>query len=92
MKIIDEITEFRRERNWAGEPRDLAISISIEANELLENYQWGTQVPNDVNVKEEIADVLIYTLSLVDLLNLDMEEIIREKLIKNAKKYPKCDE
>ncbi|WP_207941509.1 hypothetical protein DOK78_000270 [Enterococcus sp. DIV2402] len=91
---IDQINQFRDERNWRPfhNAKDLAISISIEAAELLEDFQWvsadeGVE-KNLANIKEEIADVLIYTLMLSDNLGLDVEEIIQEKLEKNAIKYP----
>ncbi|EUJ43538.1 nucleotide pyrophosphohydrolase, partial [Listeria rocourtiae] len=73
-------------------PKDLSISISLEAAELLENFQWKTSeevLSGDMeNVKEEIADVLIYSLMLASDLNLDVKEIIQEKLHKNCLKYP----
>lgn len=90
-EIIQKIIAFREERGWgvAHTPRNLASSIVIEAAELLENYQWGDEALDQVNVKEEIADILIYTLMLVDRLDLDVKTIIDEKLEKNAIKYPK---
>lgn len=89
-KIIEEITQFRQKRDWQtyDSARNIATSISIEANELLENYQWSDIAQDEQNVKEEIADVLIYTLTLCEHLNLDPETLIREKLIKNAIRYP----
>lgn len=89
-KIVEEINEFRKKRTWQAydTARNLATSISIEANELLENYQWSDIAQDEQNVKEEIADVLIYTFTLCDHLNLDPETLIREKLIKNAIRYP----
>lgn len=89
-EMIEEILSFRDARGWgeAHTPRNLASSIVIEASELLENYQWGEDLADEVNVKEEIADVLIYTFLLTEKLGLDVETIIREKLVKNAIKYP----
>lgn len=89
-KIIKEIIEFRDNRGWQenDKPENLAKSIIIEAAELLENYQWGPDHANLENVKEEVADVLIYSIALVHDLGFDLEEIIREKLIKNLVKYP----
>ena len=89
-KIINEIIEFRDKRGWdnSDNPENLAKSIIIEAAELLENYQWGPEQADMVNVKEEIADVLIYSIALAYDLGFDVSEIIREKLIKNAIKYP----
>ncbi|MBF0780378.1 MULTISPECIES: nucleotide pyrophosphohydrolase [unclassified Granulicatella] len=88
--ILKEILAFRDARGWgkAHTPRNLASSIIIEAAELLENYQWGESYANEENVKEEIADILIYTYMLANHLNLDIDTIIREKLEKNAIKYP----
>lgn len=89
-QILKEILAFRDARGWgeAHTPRNLASSIIIEAAELLENYQWGEAYADETNVKEEIADILIYTYMLANRLNLDINTIIREKLVKNAMKYP----
>lgn len=89
-KLINDIINFRDERGWnkTDNAENLAKSIIIEAAELLENFQWSSK-PNDLtNVKEEIADVLIYTIAMAYDLGLDIEEIIYEKLNKNAIKYP----
>jgi NTP pyrophosphatase (non-canonical NTP hydrolase) len=90
-KILDEIIKFRDERGWRDHdtPQALAKSIIIEAAELLENYQWEDTLPNLVNVEEELADVLIYSLAMCSDLGLDPEKIIREKMLKNEDKYPK---
>lgn len=89
-KTIQEIIAFRNKRDWKkyDTARNLATSIIIEASELLENFQWQDEITDIENVKEEIADVLIYTLTLVDHLNLDPEVLIQEKLKKNAIRYP----
>ena len=93
-EIIKKIIEFRDERGWAAyhNEKDLAISISLEANELLENFQWKTSeeaVDESMqNIKEEMADVFIYLLQLADKLNIDLEEEAFEKMKKNALKYP----
>lgn len=89
-KIVEEIIAFRDEREWKtrDNPENLAKSIIIEAAELLENFQWGDEAVDMINVKEEIADVLIYSIALAYDLNFDIAEIIREKLVKNAVKYP----
>jgi NTP pyrophosphatase (non-canonical NTP hydrolase) len=88
--IIKEIIDFRDARGWKSndQPENLAKSIIIEAAELLENYQWGAEHADMENVKEEIADVLIYSIALAHDLGFDVEEMIREKLIKNSIKYP----
>ncbi len=89
-KLLQEIIEFRNKRGWEKHdtPQALAKSIIIEAAELLENYQWEDSQPDTENVKEELADVLIYALAMVSDLGLDPETIIREKLEKNKVKYP----
>ena len=91
---IERINNFRDERNWRQfhKEKDLAISISLEANELLEIFQWKTSeeaVANNLeHIKEELADVFIYGLMLADNLNLDVEKIISDKIKLNEKKYP----
>ena len=91
---IEKINNFRDERNWRQfhKEKDLAISISLEANELLEIFQWKTSeeaVANDLqHIKEELADVFIYGFMLADNLNLDIEKIISDKIKLNEKKYP----
>lgn len=88
------VNQFRDERDWRQfhNAKDLAISISLEASELLEDFQWKTSeegiAKNIDNIKEEIADVLIYTLMLTTDLKIDVSEIIEDKLQKNAIKYP----
>ncbi len=89
-KIIDEVIDFRNKRGWQNndKPGNLAKSIIIEAAELLENYQWGEEFADLENIKEEIADVLIYSIAFAYDQGFDIEKIIREKLVKNAIKYP----
>ena len=95
--IIREIEEFLKERNWDRlSISDVAKSISIEAAELLELFQWGSYSVEDTKndkakmeeIKKELADVLIYTLDMARLLGIDPSRAIREKLEHNAKKYP----
>ncbi|MGI6392948.1 MAG: nucleotide pyrophosphohydrolase [Candidatus Izemoplasmatales bacterium] len=90
-KLLDKIIKYRDERGWKDRdtPQALAKSIVIEAAELLENYQWDDTNPDMENVKEELADVLLYTLAMVADLGLDPEAIILEKMEKNNDKYPK---
>ncbi|WP_214767288.1 MULTISPECIES: nucleotide pyrophosphohydrolase [unclassified Exiguobacterium] len=91
--LIQKIDDFRDERNWRPHhnPKDLAISLSIEASELLEAFQWRSSEEaweeNQENIKEEIADVLIYALTLCSELNVDVEEIVVDKIRKNGIKY-----
>lgn len=91
--LIKEINEFRDERDWRQfhNAKDLALSVSLEASELLENFQWKSSeeaIADDLeNIKDEIADVMIYSLILADDLNFNVEEIIRNKIKKNGEKY-----
>lgn len=93
-QLIDQINAFRDARGWRQyhNPKDLAISLSIEAAELLEDFQWRSSEEavqeNTENIREEIADVMIYALMLCSELDLDVQEIIEQKLEKNAVKYP----
>lgn len=99
--MIDELTakivEFRDERDWKQyhSPRNLAASISIEAAELLEIFQWSSEdtIADDAaarieEVREEVADVLIYALLLAHDLGIDPADAVRAKLEVNAAKYP----
>lgn len=89
-ELMEKIIRFRDDEGWREHdtPDALAKSIIIEAAELLENYQWPDQRPNDENVKEELADVLMYTLAMINDLGLDPEVIVEEKIAKNIRKYP----
>ncbi len=93
------VADFRDAREWRkyDTPRNLAASISIEAAELLQHFQWKTDMEVDDMIREgrksdgisdELADVLIYCLGLSDALRIDVSEAVRSKLEKNAKKYP----
>lgn len=88
-ELIEQIIKFNEERDWDQfhSPENLAKSISIEAGELLECFQWN----NDYNineVKEELADVINYCLLLSEKLDLDPIQIVTEKMKKTAIKYP----
>jgi len=92
MSPIDvqrELREFVAERDWAQfhSPENLAKSISIEAGELLEEFQWG-EPADEQAVRDELADVLTYCLLLADRLGADPAEIVRTKLEKTRAKYP----
>lgn len=97
-KIQNQIGKFVNERNWneSHNPKNLAMSISIEAAELMEIFQWKTlEESRDIgksqeftHFKEELADVMIYCLSMANQLDIDIADIIEEKIEKNAKKYP----
>ena len=91
---MEKVNEFRDDRDWRQfhNEKDLAISISLEASELLELFQWKSaeevKESNLERIKEELADVLIYSHMLADNLNLNIDSIIDEKLQKNNEKYP----
>ena len=89
-KTIERIRKFTEERDWDQfhSPANLAKSIVIEAAELLECFQWSDTEYDLQHIKEELADVLIYSYMMADNLHLDLDEIIEEKLIKNNLKYP----
>ena len=93
-ETAEMVTRFRDERNWKQfhNPKDLAISICLEAAELLEVFQWsGTDLSIEgktEKIKEELADIANYCILMADSCNLDLDQIIREKVIKNAEKYP----
>jgi len=90
-EVISKLKNFRDERDWAQfhNSKDLALALSIESGELLEQYLWKNAQDADVNkVKEELADVFAYALLLSDKYGFDVKEIILEKIEKNEKKYP----
>lgn len=89
--LQQQIAQFSEERDWDQfhNGKDLAIGLSIEASELLEAFLW--KAPEDVNVekvKEELADVFNYALQIASKYDLDVKQIVEEKLAKNAAKYP----
>lgn len=88
-ETIDLLHDFTNDRDWDKfhSPENLAKSISIEAGELLECFQWNADF-NLEDVQEELADVVSYCTLLAEKLNLDLDEIIIEKIKKNAQKYP----
>ena len=95
LKLLKtEIETFNKERDWDKfhSPENLVKSISIEANELLECFQWDSENYNLEEVKEELADVINYCIQMATVLNLDVKTIVLEKLEKTRKKYPveKC--
>lgn len=94
LEIYNKIIKFRDERNWKQfhNPKDLAISINLEAAELLEIFQWSGEdlfVNEKIDmIKEELADIFIYSIYMADICNLDLNEIILSKLQNNSNKYP----
>ncbi|MBR1710691.1 MAG: nucleotide pyrophosphohydrolase [Clostridia bacterium] len=89
-ETIRRIRAFTEDRDWDQfhTPANLAKSISIEANELLECFQWSDDVYDLEHVKEELADVVVYCQNMLDKLNLDVDEIVMKKMDKNEAKYP----
>lgn len=89
-QTINRIRKFTADRDWNQfhTPANLAKSISIEANELLECFQWSDENYDLQHVKEELADVMVYCRNLLDKLNLDEDEIINMKMTMNEAKYP----
>src|SRR2546427_10334121 len=99
MTLKKQVSGFRDERNWLKDdtPKNLAISISVEAAELLEHFQWKTDqqireaVKDSVKkdqVSDEIANVLIYCLGFSDVLGIDISEAIQAQVRKNGEQYP----
>ncbi len=90
QETINRIRKFTEDRDWDQfhSPANLAKSISIEANELLECFQWSDIDYDLEHVKEELADVLVYCRNMIDKLELDEDEIVNMKMDKNEKKYP----
>ena len=88
--LRDALRRFADERDWDQfhSPRNLAASISIEAAELLECFQWQPEAKQVERVREEMADVLLYLIRLADKLDVDLVEAAERKLELNAKKYP----
>jgi len=97
-ELLDQLLAFRKEREWEPfhSPRNLAISISLEAAELLEHFQWargGDEVQKAVQeradeISEEIADLAIYLTYLCHDLEIDLDRAVREKLAVNTARYP----
>ena len=96
-QLTQKIREFRDERDWKQfhNHKDVALSLALEASELLEHFQWKS--PEEVEqhgieskdeLADELADVAIYLLELADNLKIDLPKAIEHKMIKNAKKYP----
>ena len=89
-ETIIRIRDFTTDRDWDQfhSPANLAKSISIEANELLECFQWSESNYDINDVKEELADVIVYCQNMLDKLGLDVDEIVNAKMDKNETKYP----
>ena len=90
QETIKRIRKFTTDREWDEfhSPANLAKSISIEANELLECFQWSNTDYDLQHVKEELADVIVYCQNMLDKLDLDVDEIVNMKMEQNETKYP----
>ncbi len=89
-ETLERIRRFSDERDWDQfhSPSNLAKSIVIEAAELLECFQWNDEEYDLQHIKEELADVLVYSQNLLDKLGLDADEIVNMKMAQNEAKYP----
>lgn len=97
--LLEQLLAFRRERDWEQfhNPKDVAISLSIEAAELLEWFQWRNldeirdmlQSDKRKQLEDEIADVAVYLSYLCHDLGIDLNQVVKNKMAKNAAKYPK---
>lgn len=89
-ETIERIRKFTADRDWDQfhSPENLAKSIVIESAELLECFQWSDSEYDLQHVKEELADVIVYTQDLLDKLGLDADEIVNMKMEQNERKYP----
>ncbi len=98
-KIACELNNFAKVRDWEQfhTPKNLSVALSVEASELLELFQWLTDVEmNELKhdpvkmqkIKEEVADVAIYLIRFCSIMHIDLEEAILNKIEKNGKKYP----
>ena len=95
--IQNQLKEFASERDWEQfhTPKNLAMALSVESSELVEIFQWlnpeESQLPNKQQlelINSEVADIAMYLLRFCDLLDVNLERAIEEKLVKNAQKYP----
>lgn len=92
--LEEKLKKFSKDRNWEQyqNPKDLSLSLCLEASELLENFQWLSPEEavsvNMQNIKEELADVFIYTLQIAMKLEIDLLAEADKKIDKNALKYP----
>ena len=96
-QIIEEIKDFRDKRDWMQfhDPKNMAISVVLEASELLEHFQWKSTEEledyvseNKESIQDELADVALYLFEMADNLGIDLIDAMRAKLQKNIEKYP----
>ena len=92
QELRAEVQQFNDDRDWHQfhTPKNLAASIVIEAAELLEHFQWADEAPPEglPKLAEELADVVIYCLTMADALKIDLSQTVHQKLVRNAAKYP----
>src|SRR5580698_9278838 len=100
QRLKDKVGEFVKERDWEQfhTPKNLSMSLAIEAAELMEHFQWTNTVDEAIKVlkekhkrseiEDEVADIAIYLMSFCNLYNIDLEKAVLGKMKKNAKKYP----
>lgn len=94
QETINQVLKFRDDRDWKQfhNPKDLAISISLEAAELLEVFQWSGAdlecADKQDKIKEELADVVNYCILMADACGLELDDIVCEKIKRNNEKYP----
>jgi dCTP diphosphatase len=91
QELKDLVAQFRDERGWSKhhQPRNLAVSIAVEAAELLEHFQWGEYSTHDKQeVADELADILLYCFNLAGTLDIDVATAYRDKLERAKKKFP----
>lgn len=93
QELKDLVEQFKQERNWEKHhtPKNLAMSIAIEAAELMEQFQWdefSRQQNHDEEVAKELADIVIYCLNLAQTVGIDISRAVKSKLVANAIKYP----
>ena len=98
-ELRELVARFVAERDWQQfhSPKNLSMSLAIEVAELMEHFQWidiaDSRLAADdpaklAAIREELADVLCYALALANELNLDLSDAVRDKMVKNAEKYP----
>ena len=98
QQLKDQVSKFTKDRNWEEyhNPKNLSMSIAIEASELMEIFQWINEKESwdimnsseSIHLEEELADVMIYCLSLANQLDIDLSTAIEGKIKKNRIKYP----
>jgi dCTP diphosphatase len=91
QELKELVAKFRDERGWKKEhsPKNLSMSIAIEAAELMEHFQWDTYNKGDKQaIADELADIISYCLNLADVMEIDVATTFRDKLDRAAKKYP----